>query len=149
MKLCKIVIKNFRGYKFAELADLGDINSFIGKNDSGKSTILEAISIFLDEKYKINIDDFYLQKEDECYIEIWFSEYPNFVTTNDVKIQLLKSGYIHSNGYLIIRKVFTNVTEKGLYTLVTSDFSKEEYQNLIGMKENLKFSHVAKRSPRK
>ncbi len=86
------------------------------KNDSGKSTILEAISIFLNEKYKANVGDFYLQKKDEWYIEIWFSDYPDFVKVNGI-IHLIKSGYIHSNGFLIILKTFSDINEKGLYYL--------------------------------
>ena len=45
MKLKWIEIKNFRGIRHALLKDFTDINIFIGKNNTGKSTILEAISL--------------------------------------------------------------------------------------------------------
>jgi len=42
-KLEWIQIENFRGIKKAKLQEFGDINVFIGKNNTGKSTVLEAI----------------------------------------------------------------------------------------------------------
>ena len=39
----KIKIENYRGIKNGSIEDLGDINVFLGKNGSGKSTILESI----------------------------------------------------------------------------------------------------------
>jgi 5S rRNA maturation endonuclease (ribonuclease M5) len=41
--LTRIIIKNFRGIKSAEILNLGKINLFIGRNNVGKSCILEAI----------------------------------------------------------------------------------------------------------
>ena len=46
MKLLQIKIKNFRCYRSETLINLNDLTAFIGKNDSGKSTILEALEIF-------------------------------------------------------------------------------------------------------
>ena len=47
MKLKKLVIKNFRGYKGEVPIDFEDFIAFVGKNDIGKSTVLEALDIFL------------------------------------------------------------------------------------------------------
>ncbi len=41
--LKEVVIKNFRGIKYCKLSDLSAINVLIGPNNSGKSTILDAI----------------------------------------------------------------------------------------------------------
>ena len=41
--LSNLIIKDFRGIKNLSLDNIGQINLLIGKNDSGKSTILEAI----------------------------------------------------------------------------------------------------------
>jgi len=45
--LKKIHIKNYRGIEKLEIDDFKKINLFLGKNNSGKTTILEAISIGL------------------------------------------------------------------------------------------------------
>lgn len=42
-KLQWIEIENYRGIRKAKLKDFGDINVIVGKNNSGKSTILESI----------------------------------------------------------------------------------------------------------
>lgn len=47
MKIQSIKIKNFRGYKDTVGVQLGDLTALVGKNDIGKSTILEALDIFL------------------------------------------------------------------------------------------------------
>ena len=50
MKLSKIIIKNFRGYCGEHIIPVeNDITALIGKNDAGKSTILEALNIFFGE----------------------------------------------------------------------------------------------------
>jgi AAA15 family ATPase/GTPase len=39
-----ISIQNFRGIRESELKDFADVNVFVGRNNSGKTTVLEAIS---------------------------------------------------------------------------------------------------------
>jgi len=45
--LLKASIQNFKGIKNCTIEDLSRINLFVGKNDSGKSTIIEAIYLSL------------------------------------------------------------------------------------------------------
>ena len=48
MRISKIILDNFRGYKHAEI-DFDRFNCIVGKNDVGKSTIFEAIKWFFDK----------------------------------------------------------------------------------------------------
>ena len=48
MLISKITIKNFRGIDLLENLEVSRINTFVGKNDSGKSTILRALDCFFD-----------------------------------------------------------------------------------------------------
>jgi len=41
--ISEVTISNYKGIKHCEVKDLRRVNLFIGKNDSGKSSILEAI----------------------------------------------------------------------------------------------------------
>lgn len=50
MKIDKIILENFRGYKKRTEISFDDLTVFIGKNDVGKSTILQALDIFFNEK---------------------------------------------------------------------------------------------------
>ena len=47
MKLKSLTLKNFRSYKYIEIPFDKSMNVIIGQNDVGKSTILEALDIFL------------------------------------------------------------------------------------------------------
>lgn len=58
MKLTKVIIENFRGYKHATEIPFDSLTTLIGKNDAGKSTILDALAIFFeDENVKIESSD--------------------------------------------------------------------------------------------
>lgn len=47
MELKTVKLRNFRGYKESINIEMDNLIAFIGKNDAGKSTILEALEIFL------------------------------------------------------------------------------------------------------
>lgn len=59
MRLKNITITNYRGVKTTQTISLKNLSSVVGKNDSGKSIVLNAIASFLDSKnYPIGISDF-------------------------------------------------------------------------------------------
>ncbi len=45
--LQSLKIEGFRGFQNFEMANLGRINLLVGKNNSGKTSILEAILIYV------------------------------------------------------------------------------------------------------
>lgn len=49
MKLARLRIRNFRCYKNEVAFDFDDMTAFVGKNDVGKSTVMDALDIFLNE----------------------------------------------------------------------------------------------------
>ena len=62
MKLKKLKLQNFRGYKKAEILFDENISIIVGKNDVGKSTIMDALEVFFngdsrDAQVKVDIDD--------------------------------------------------------------------------------------------
>lgn len=46
MKLRTVILRNFRGYRDEVRIPIDNLTAFVGKNDVGKSTILEALDIF-------------------------------------------------------------------------------------------------------
>ena len=50
MKIKNLVIKNYKKYRDISIELNSGINIFVGDNNSGKSTILEAISMVLTGK---------------------------------------------------------------------------------------------------
>ncbi|MFJ4142874.1 ATP-dependent nuclease [Pseudomonas sp. NPDC089734] len=93
MKIRKLTIKNFRGIGFAEI-DIEDFTSFIGPNNVGKSTILHALNILLDNK-KPTIDDWPNRTQSEETLEIIceFKELEDWEKKKPAISQL-----IHENG---------------------------------------------------
>lgn len=70
MKLIKLTIKNFRCYKEASINFDEEMNVIIGRNDVGKSTILDALEIFFngenrDAQVKMEIEDFNVSCKEE------------------------------------------------------------------------------------
>lgn len=58
MKIAKLKLSNFRSYSQDTEIDFDDLTVFIGKNDIGKSTVLEALDIFFnDGKGTVKIDN--------------------------------------------------------------------------------------------
>ena len=49
MKISQVKISNFRGYKDETVIEFNDLTVFVGKNNVGKSTVLEALDIFFNE----------------------------------------------------------------------------------------------------
>lgn len=68
MKLERLIIRNFRGIGFAEI-DFEDFTTLVGPNNIGKSTILNAIHLVLDNK-KPKLEDWPGQKPSDQLMEI-------------------------------------------------------------------------------
>lgn len=83
MKISQVKISNFRGYKDETKIDFNDLTVFVGKNDVGKSTVLEALDVFFNEGrgvIKLDKDDINKQgltdgKKDIC-IAVVFDDLP-------------------------------------------------------------------------
>ena len=101
MKLVKFKIKNFRGYQNETIIDFEDLTTFVGKNDVGKSTILESLDIFFNSGSGV----LKLEKEDinkaclangdnEIVFSACFSELPNELTIDSTHSTSLSEEYL-------------------------------------------------------
>jgi len=50
MRLIQLKVTNFRCYKDETIIALDNLVVFVGKNDSGKSSLFDALNLFFDEK---------------------------------------------------------------------------------------------------
>ena len=116
MKIDKVSIKNFRGFKEEVTVSLGDLTVFVGKNDIGKSSILEALDIFFnDGKGVVKLDKDDINNEckesgdSDVVISVAFSDLPPEVVLDETNTTTLQSEYlVHSDGCLHIKKSFKN-----------------------------------------
>lgn len=115
MKLKKITMQNFRGYKEPTSITFNDITTFIGPNDIGKSTILEALDIFFNEgKGLIKLDkkDINIEVQDQnsdVIITLVFTDLPEKVIIDEAnETELRKEFLLNIDNDLEVRKVFKN-----------------------------------------
>lgn len=82
MRLKRISIKNFRCYREEITVWFDDLTTFIGKNDIGKSSVLEALEIFFNnEIVKIESGDANVYSHDKkVSITCEFAELPSSLT---------------------------------------------------------------------
>lgn len=91
-------LKKFRSYNTEVEIDFGNITAFVGKNDVGKSTILEALDIFLSGGIvKLDKNDVNKQnKEDdeEIQISVMFDDVPDSVILDETNPTSFKDEYL-------------------------------------------------------
>jgi len=82
MKLKAIRISNFRSYYETTTVDVDDLTAIIGRNDVGKSSILEALEVFFNSQIiKIEQGDSCVHSDSKIVeISCVFSELPNALT---------------------------------------------------------------------
>ncbi|MDR0507443.1 MAG: ATP-binding protein [Dysgonamonadaceae bacterium] len=123
MKLAKLKLKNFRGYREEIVIDFGNLTAFVGKNDIGKSTILEALDIFFNEGkgvVKLDKDDINKQAlqvgDDEIVISVCFEELPATIVIDSTNETTLSAEYLlNSNNQLEIIKKYPNAGKEKVF----------------------------------
>ena len=116
MKIEKLILANFRCYRDEMTIDFDDLNVIVGKNDIGKSTILEALDIFFNEnKGTIKIDKNDINKQaiaegdTEIKIGVAFGDLPESLTIDATNPTTLEKEYLlNRNGQLEVIKKFPN-----------------------------------------
>lgn len=113
MELIQVKLKNFRAYRDTTIIPFDDLTAFIGKNDIGKSTILEALEGYFNGDSKGSIVTF--EKEDlniysgDLFFEITcvFSSVPDTVIIDaDIETSLSREYLLNSDGNLEIKKKY-------------------------------------------
>lgn len=123
MKINKLKIKNFRSYKDEVVVEFGDLTAFVGKNDIGKSTVLEALDIFFNEGkgvVKLDKDDVNKQSlaesDNEIVISVCFEELPSSIVIDSTNETTLQVEYLlNSNNQLEIIKKFPNAGKEKVF----------------------------------
>jgi len=121
MKVEKVTLKNFRGYKNETTIEFDDLTVFVGKNDFGKSSVLEALDIFFNTKdafAKMSKEDLNKKAleegENEILIGVTFSDLPESIVIDASNETTLVDEYLlNSEGKLeIIKKYINGGSEK-------------------------------------
>ena len=116
MKIESLKIKNFRSYREETIIHFDDLTVLVGKNDIGKSTILEALDIFFNDGngvIKIEKTDLNIQAakngDSETIITVCFSELPESIIIDSTVQTTLASEYmLNPDGFLEVIKKYKN-----------------------------------------
>lgn len=104
MKIEKLYLENFRAFYGKHEIRLDNFNALIGKNDQGKSSILEALDIFINEGkgvVKIEGEDLNskakIEGNDSFRIGVVFSEFDDEVNIDSNNMTKLSVEYLLNN----------------------------------------------------
>lgn len=137
MKLIKIKLKNFRCYQIEQEVLLEDLTAIIGKNDIGKSAILEALDGFFND----SVDQSDLSTNaDGNTIELtcFFDNIPSrVVLDSSVESSPIDEGILNASNQLEVKKLFTFGNRKSTSIYLNAYHpSDSRLTNLLSMKTN-------------
>lgn len=137
MKLTTLKLKNFRNYKDLTEIRINELSCIIGKNDIGKSTILESLNSFFNDEIEktdlsVNSDDDLI--EITCVFED-FKE--NLILDSSVETTLQNESLLNHNNLLEIKKTFKigSTISKATYIICLHE-SDERIQNILSLKNS-------------
>lgn len=123
MKIKSVTVSCFRGYAEPVEVQVGDLGVFVGKNDIGKSTILEALDIFFNEGkgcVKLDKDDINkrcaAEGHDCIEIAVEFVDLPNVVLIDATNQTTLSDEYLLTeSGTLVVVKRYPKAGKEKVF----------------------------------
>lgn len=107
MKLRELRVKNFRCYKDEISISFADLTALIGRNDAGKSTILEALDLFFNGGVPDKHDISKGAENPDIEIVCVFDDLPEHVILDDSVPTTFADEYLlNVDGYLELHKIF-------------------------------------------
>jgi hypothetical protein len=140
MRLKAVTLKNFRCYEDEINIDFADLTTFVGRNDIGKSSVLEALEIFFNngvvsiEQSDANVHSGIEKVEITCE----FADFPDSLTLDaGAKTSLAEEFLLTDTGTLKLRKVYDCGNKKPSLEIfvVANHPSAPGFQNLLELKE--------------
>lgn len=141
MKIKSVTLKNFRSYRDIRI-DFNDMTVLVGRNDIGKSTILEALDIFFNDNrgvIKLDKNDINIcAKEnglDTLSIGVEFCDLPDKVILDECAETTFAEEYmLNSNGCLEIIKSYTNAGKAQVSIIANHPVAIEKHDSLLTLK---------------
>lgn len=142
MKLIAIKIKDLRSYGGENLIELNKgFTSFIGRNDIGKSTVLDALDIFF-ENGKPELSDLYINSEGrQIEISCIFDKLPESLIIDSGASTSIQEEYLsNSDGFLEVKKIWKctdkTIAKKPEISIVANYPNLEQVKCLHSLKQN-------------
>ncbi|MBX9852909.1 MAG: ATP-binding protein [Cytophagaceae bacterium] len=143
MKIVSLTLENFRSYRNQVTITFNDLTVLIGKNDIGKSSILEALDIFFENR-KMDADDVNIEAKaanESAKLTIVFSCLPEEINLDAGAKTNLKDEYLlNKENFLEIKKDFSSLSKPKTY--IVCNHPENENANDL---HNLKIKDLQKR----
>lgn len=119
MKLKTLKLKNFRAYQKETEIHFDNMTSLIGRNDVGKTSILDALGIFFGHKlckYEIGDKCVYAGDDEDVIITCEFTDLPSRIVIDATSVTSLEHEFLTTaDGTLSLSRVFTKGKGAGAY----------------------------------
>ncbi len=138
MRIHTISAKNYRPFKTLEETVIGQLATIVGKNDAGKSSVLNAIRLFLDKKPELVNDDFHdtAGAEENIFIEASFDALPEKIKIeDDTETTFQDEMLVDKSKNLRIRKVFSREGKIVQIIIITNNIQDPYFGELAKLKE--------------
>lgn len=124
MKIKTVTLRNFRAYKNETVIEFENLTAFVGKNDIGKSTVLEALDIFFNDGggvVKLDKGDVNQENADAdntISITVEFTDLPASIRIDAQNMTTLQEEYLlTSANTLKIRKEYPNAGKAKVFII--------------------------------
>lgn len=140
MILKTVTISNYRCYSSDTTIDIGNLTCIIGKNDVGKSTIMEALDAFFNDAIsKSDLSATASADDQKVEITCVFSELPeSLVLDTSAQCDLDEEGLLNANKELELKRVwdFSGKSVTKTYFLHCNYYDAPEADGLLSMKKD-------------
>lgn len=131
-------LRNFRCYQTETLVTFEDLTALVGRNDAGKSAILDALGMFFGE-YTPDADDASIRGDkNDMTVICEFDELPDSVLIDaDRRVSPTNEWLLNTAGHLEIHRVFNGALQKPKLTrtfLIAHHPTTENYNDLLYLK---------------
>lgn len=135
MKIQKIIINNYKGINVPTEIELHDFSCIVGKNDAGKSTILKALDIFLNDN-SVSIDDKNIYTQDNFIsIEVAFLCQDEEITIDDAITSTFSNEELTDEDSLLHIKKVWDISQKTIKPKVYIKRKKYEQGDFLLLAE--------------
>lgn len=138
MKLVEFKIENFRGFQKETVITFDELTVLIGRNDAGKSTILDALDIFFNDKAIEKDDVCVFGESTDVKLSCTFSDLPMQIVIDEQYPTSLSEEYLlNSCGNFEVARTFNCSAAKGKeknVCAIAQHPSKQGYSDLLSLK---------------
>jgi putative ATP-dependent endonuclease of OLD family len=140
MKLQRVRLRNFRCFHTEASIDLETFTAIVGRNDVGKSTLLDALGMFFGQYTPDSDDACVFGDKSDMTVICEFCDLPGYILIDaDRRVCPTDEWLLNSQGLLEIHRVFDGALKKPKLTrtfIVAQHPSTENYSDLLYLKNN-------------